>query len=536
MGLKYTHPYDMKTARWIRQHLIMESDDDKRKEFLKELESIFTTRYAEILRYISNDYRIYLRDDQLIKGFDDNSWVGTVFCCGRAFGKTWCGAPATIEFAMQNPGCRIGLLAPTFGMGKTNMVEGASGIIQLSPIGFKPKFNRSEGLLEWPNGSTAKIFSAENGSRVRGENLHFIWADEFCFFKFTGDDNDLWKMAKMALRAGRDPKYVITTSPRPVKIIKDLYEQSKKPNSKVVFNTGTTYDNYALPQSYIDEIDALKGTSLYDQEILGKILDENLNAIFTNESIKRIDLNDRGDDPDQFNSRMQKLIDSMDSIVISVDPNVVEDENSDETGIVVCGRKDGRGYVFKDASRRGRINDIYKTVVSLYWQYKAECVVVETNNGGDFIPTAIFNIDPYVVVKTVYASRGKRSRAEPIGLLYERGMIYHVGLFRELEAQMTEYNPQVHTKSPDRMDSLVWGFWHLFPASMRGLFDHGTGPSPYHRPTTKDEVKDLYEEFYKEAEAGDMYSLHSGPDDDDTLYGDAVYDDDEGEFDYDLDI
>lgn len=445
----YSHPYDLETARWIRQEFILQPDEAKRNEFLADLEGVFGARYAEILRYISQDYRVMLRDDQLWEDFEDPSWVGLVFCCGRAFGKTFCGAPATIEFAMMYPGCRIGLLAPTFGMGKTNMVEGASGIIGLSPPGFKPKFNRSEGLIEWPNGSTAKILSAENGSRARGENLHFIWADEFCFFKFTGDDNDLWKMAKMALRAGKDPKYLITTSPRPVKAIKDLYDDSQKPKSKVRFRTGTTYDNTSLPQSFIDEIDALKGTSLYEQEILGRILDENLNAIFRNEDIKRIDLDDRGEDPDKYNDRMQKLVDSMDSIVVGVDPNVVEDEESDETGIVVAGRKGGRGYVFKDASRRGRINDIYKTICKLYWQYKADAVVVETNNGGDFIPMAIFNIDPHVVVEKVFASRGKRARAEPIGLLYERGLISHVGIHRELEAQMTEYNPQVHVKSPD---------------------------------------------------------------------------------------
>lgn len=501
----FQHPYDLKTARWIRENLIMEPDEEKRKIFLQNLEGVFGARYAEILTYIGNDYRVFIRDNQMVPSFDDKSWVGAIFCCGRAFGKTWCGSPATIEFAMQHPNARIGLLAPTFAMGRQNMVQGSSGILALSPKGFVPKYNKSEGTLTWPNGATAKIFSAENGDRVRGENFHYLWADEFCFFKFTGDDKDIWKMAKMALRSGSHPRYVITTSPRPIREIKDLYEQSKKKGSNIRFTTGTTFDNYALPQSFIDEVKLGEGTSLYNQEVLGMILDENLGAIFCNEDIKRVELDTYGEDPDEYNDRMFKLIQSMDSIVVAVDPNVVEDNTSDETGIVVCGRKKDRGYVFKDASRRGKISHIYKTVVNLYHEFQADAVVVETNNGGDFIPTAIFNIDPMVVVEKVFASRGKRSRAEPIGLLYERGKIYHVGIFQELENQMLEYNPQVHTKSPDRMDALVWGFTHLFPSTMRGLFSAEIPEEVYGKPK-EDKVTDLYEDLYKVAD--NSYNLH----------------------------
>ena len=143
----------------------------------------------------------------------------------------------------------------------------------------------------------------------------------------------------MALRAGSHPRYILTTSPRPIKALKDLYEQSQKEDSNIVFTTGTTFDNYALPQSFIDEIKLGEGTSLYNQEVLGMILEENLGAIFTYESIKRIDLDGVGEDPDKYDERYRKLVKSMNSIVIAVDPNVVEDINSDETGIAVVGRK-----------------------------------------------------------------------------------------------------------------------------------------------------------------------------------------------------
>ncbi len=451
----YDHPYTMKQARWIREKFIFEKDEDKRKRFLVELSEIFGSRASEVLQYIAQDYRVFIRDDQMWTDFDDPSWVGSVWSCGRAYGKTWAGSPAVIEYAMQHAGCHIGLFAPTFGMGRDNMVLGASGIIKLAPKGFKPKYNKSEGSLVFPNGSTAKLFSAENGDRVRGQNFHLIWADEFSFFKFTGGDTDLWKMGKMALRSGKNPKYIITTSPKPIKELKDLYIASQKEGSNIIFKTGTTFDNYALPQSYIDEVKLGEGTSLYNQEILGMILDENPNAIFSNENILRIDLDDTKEDPDKFNERMMKLINSMDKIVIGVDPNVVEDIESDETGIVICGRKQDKGFVFKDISKRDKISNIWKTAIRAYHQFQCDAIVVETNNGGDYIPAAIYNIDPMVKVEKVFASRGKRARAEPIGLLYERLKIYHVGIHRELESQMCEYNPQVHAKSPDYQKS-VW--------------------------------------------------------------------------------
>ena len=455
MSDNYAHPYSMETARWIRASWLMEKDTEKQMDFLKTLSEQFGAESAEILQYISNDYRVFIRDDQMWPDFDDESWDGAVWSCGRGFGKTYAGAPACVEYAIDHPECLIGLLAPTFSMGRDNMILGSSGIVNLSPKGFKPKYNKSEGLLTWPNGSKAKLYSAENGDRVRGQNFNFIFADEYCFFKFTGDDKDLWKMAKLALRAGRHPKWLITTSPRPIKELRNLYTESKKEGSRVRFTTGTTFDNYTLPKSYLDQIRLDEGTSLYNQEILGMILDENPGAIFTNENILRHNLDTSSMSSEDYDKELQKLINSMDKIVVGVDPNVVEDIDSDETGITIVGRKNDKAYVFKDGSRRGSIKDIYDDIVRYYHQYQADCVVVETNNGGDFIPAAIFNIDEMVVVEKVFASRGKKARAEPIGLLYERHKVFHVGIHRELEAQMCEYNPQVTKKSPDYPKS-VW--------------------------------------------------------------------------------
>ena len=243
------------------------------------------------------------------------------------------------------------------------------------------------------------------------------------------------------------------------------------------------------------------------------ILEENAGAIFTNENILRVDLDGQNDDPDKYDERLHKLISSMDTVVVGVDPNVVEDEKSDETGIVVAGRKGDKAYIFKDASRRGKISDIYKEIVTLYYRYNATSVVVETNNGGDFIPAAIYNIDPMVVVEKVFASKGKRARAEPIGLLYERHKVYHVGIHMGLESQMTNYNPQVDKKSPDRLDALVWCLTKLFPASMRGLFSSSNTEDAYQPLSKQDKITDLNSEVYSQNnELDNPYGLDTGSD------------------------
>ncbi len=466
----YDHPYNLKTARWIREQFVFQKDESLRKEFLEKLREVYGRKAAEILNYIQTDYRVFIRDDQMWPDFADDSWDGAIWCCGRAYGKTWAGSPATIEYAMQHPGCNIGLLAPTFSMGRDNMVMNGSGIIALSPPHFKPVYHKSEGKLTWPNGSTAKIFSAENGDRVRGQNFSFIWADEFCFFKETEEAKDLWLMAKMALRVG-NIKWLITTSPKPTKAIKEIHRLSKNPKNKIIFNTGTTFQNYTLPESAIRNALRLKGTSIYNQEILGQILDENPNAIFNLSDILRKEFGEVNSEDTE--DKFWDFIRSMDKIVVAVDPAVTEDIESDEHGIVICGRKGKRGYIIKDLSQRGKISEVFQSIVDAYHEYGATSVIVETNNGGDFIPTAIYNIDPLVKVDKVWASRGKKARAEPIGLLYERKMIRHLGVFTELEAQMCDYNPAMCKKSPDRMDALVWGLTELFPSSMIGLHAGG---------------------------------------------------------------
>ena len=190
---------------------------------------------------------LILKDDQVCSDFENPEWKGTVYLAGRSYGKKVLGAASVLEYIKQYPNSRIGLLAPTLEMGRTDMIECALGILEQCPEHLKPEYNRKSATIKFADGSEIKLFSSEDGgSRVRGENFNYIWADEFNYFKFSAGDDDLWKMAKMALREGKFPKFLITTSGEPVQELKDLSQ-----SSDIRFRYGTALDNTALPASYI---------------------------------------------------------------------------------------------------------------------------------------------------------------------------------------------------------------------------------------------------------------------------------------------
>lgn len=151
----------------------------------------------------------------------------------------------------------------------------------------------------------------------------------------------------------------------------------------------------------------------------------------------------------------------MKKIVIAVDPAVTSNPDSDEHGIVACGLGyDGKGYLLDDASGVYTPNGMAVKIISLYDKWEANLVVGEVNNGGDFIEAVIKNMDSKIGYKSVHASRGKVTRAEPIVNIYEQSNILHYGNQDKAEIEMTTWNPTL-TKSPNRVDALVWGFTDL---------------------------------------------------------------------------
>jgi predicted phage terminase large subunit-like protein len=156
--------------------------------------------------------------------------------------------------------------------------------------------------------------------------------------------------------------------------------------------------------------------------------------------------------------------------VVAIDPAVTNSEESDETGIVVAGLgTDGHGYVLDDFSGRYSPDGWARKAILAYHQWGADRVVAEVNNGGDLVATVLRTVDPNVSYSAVHASRGKVTRAEPVAALYEQRRVHHVGTFAELEDQLCQWTPG-DTKSPDRLDALVWAVTELMvqPAEITG--------------------------------------------------------------------
>jgi hypothetical protein len=161
-------------------------------------------------------------------------------------------------------------------------------------------------------------------------------------------------------------------------------------------------------------------------------------------------------------------------IVVAIDPAVSANEDSDDTGIVVVGRGPhqpstckleglatcpGHGYVLDDLTCHVTPREWAQIAVQGYDDWHADRIVAEVNNGGDMVGTTIHAVRAGISYEAVRASRGKQTRAEPVSALYEQGRVHHLGVFPELEMQLTTWTPD--SDSPDRLDALVWGLTAL---------------------------------------------------------------------------
>ena len=380
---------------------------------------------------------ILARESQLP---DNSDWVTWLFLAGRGAGKTRTAAEYLAWQAITNPETRWAIVAPTHADARDTCVEGESGILNvLRDYGVLQDYNRSRSEIFLINKSRIKLYSGEEPDRLRGPQFHGGWFDELAAFKYP----EAWDQYQFGARLGTHPRTIVTTTPRPTKLIKDLL---KRDNVRVV--RGSTFDNAKnLAPSALAELRLrYENTRLGRQELYGEVLEEVEGALWTRDTIE--------------SARVTKAPPLV-RIVVGVDPAVTSGETSDETGIVVVGMTaDGHYYVLDDKTLRATPDAWARAAVSAYQEHKADRIVAETNNGGDMVTLLMRQVDSTVSVKKVTATRGKQLRAEPISSLYEQGRVHHVGYFAELEMQMCEWTPQSN-ESPDRLDALVWAITEL---------------------------------------------------------------------------
>ena len=381
------------------------------------------------------DWSFWARDKQLPPPGDWRYWL---ILAGRGFGKTRTGAEWVRAMVRDYP--LVSLIGATSSDARDIMIEGESGLLAICPDHERPDYKPSKSRLEWPNGATSLIFTADEPERLRGKQHMKLWADELAAWRYP----DAWTQALLGLRLGDNPQACITTTPKPTKILRGLIEH---PQTVVV--TGTTYENRANLAAgwFSDIIRAYEGSRLGRQELLAELLEDVEGALWSRDML----------DSGRVNAAPQDIT----RIVVAVDPAVTASEDSDETGIVVCGvgGADQHGYVLEDLSMKGTPQEWARVAVNAYHRWGADRLVAEVNNGGDMVEHVIRTVDPAVSYRKLHASRGKRTRAEPIAALYEQSRVHHVGMFGKLEDQLCTW-VQGDT-SPDRLDALVWALTEL---------------------------------------------------------------------------
>lgn len=408
--------------------MIASLDEATRATILKELSA---NEAAEILE----DWRFWARPDQIAPEGDWRVWL---ILAGRGFGKTRCGAEWVHEQIRQGRE-RIALVGETKADVRDVMVEGESGILATAGRN-RPLYEPSKRRLTWPNGAIGVCYSGDEPDQLRGPQHDAAWLDELAKYRYA---EETWSNLDLGLRLGESPQAVITTTPRPVQIMRELVA-----DELVTVTRGSTYDNLQnLAESFAKRIvERYEGTRLGRQELHAEILDDVVGALWSREMIDA--------------HRLRETPPHFERIVVGVDPAVTSGEDADETGILVAGMIGNRGYIVEDLSGQYTPQEWAIQAIKAYYKYNADRIVAEVNQGGDMVEHTIRTVDRNVSYKAVRAARGKILRAEPIAALYEQGRIHHCGTFAALEDQLCMYTHESRD-SPDRLDALVWALTDL---------------------------------------------------------------------------
>lgn len=376
---------------------------------------------------------------------------------GRGAGKTRAGAEwiralvATAQGGRTDDGLRIALIAETHLDAREVMVEGVSGLLAVHPRDERPQWQPSRRRLEWPNGAVAQVFSSEDPDALRGPQFHFAWCDELAKWRHA---REVWDMLQFGLRLGRRPRQLVTTTPRPVPLLKEVMAD---PETRVV--SAPTESNAAhLAAGFVAAIRArYAGTRLARQELDGELVEAREGAMWSREGLDAIRV---------------RQIPPLERIVVAVDPPASSGKRSDACGIIAAGIDDrDRVHVLADRSLAAATPAQWaRAAVALWRDLDADCLVAEVNQGGEMVSAVIANVDPGVPVRAVRARRGKWLRAEPVAMLYEQDRVRHVGAFPDLEDEMTDFTREglSNGRSPDRLDALVYAVHEL------ALADRGT--------------------------------------------------------------
>lgn len=291
-----------------------------------------------------------------------------------------------------------------------------------------------------------KAKTAWNADTLRGDYCDLLILDEFQLM-----DEDAWGVVGAPMLLDNDGDAVFIYTPPSARTAGVSKARDKRHAAKLfkraqADETGrwatfhfSSRDNPHLSQDALDEITGDMTALAYRQEIEAEDIDEVPGALWTRALLEQT---------------RRLALPALARVVVGVDPKANAATDS-ETGIIVAGLgEDGHGYVLADHSLNGTPEAWAQKVHTAYELHEADRVVVERNQGGDMVVSVLKAASVNLPIKTVTATRGKYTRAEPIAALYEQGRIHHVGEHYTLEDQLCTWLPG--DKSPDRLDALVW--------------------------------------------------------------------------------
>lgn len=398
---------------------------------------------AAIALAADHDWLLKARHEQIPP---ESVWTTWLYLGGRGAGKTRAGAQWVLE-RVRGGAKRIALVAANAADAREVMVEGESGLLKVCPPWIKPKFEPSKRRLTFDSGAIVTLFSAEEPDSLRGPEHDTAWCDELAKWNRL---KPAWDNLQFGLRLGAKPQQAITTTPRPLAVLREIMARSD-----TVVTRGRTHDNREnlAPAFFAEVIRRYEGTRLGRQEIEAEILDDLSGALWTRDMLDAALLPQHLSVPETFR------------VVIGVDPSGTRgDDGLNEVGIVVAAKgKDGLGYVLADFTCSLSPAQWGARVAQAAEKYRADCVVAEANFGGAMVESVLRAGGVKTRVKMVSASRGKHVRAEPVAALYEQRRVRHAVALPLLEDQLCAFTAEGYAGvgSPDRADALVWALTEL---------------------------------------------------------------------------
>lgn len=405
----------------------------------------------EVRESLLKNWSLWRRDGQALSLKDlDPKYEQILLLCGRSWGKTRWIAETLREYCTnpENAGHRVGVIGKNREDIQKVIYEGDSGLFNCMTADELKNIHYDKSKLDIvfvKNNCRLFGIPADKPEKMRGPQFHLIVSDEICKYQYPQEVLD---QIDMCLRLGERPMAIFATTPKPTKQIKALHD-----DQRTLVITGASYDNKFLTKRYFDRLKRKLTARLYRQEVLAQILDQNEHALFSPDDIEKCRI------------LRKKLLPQMKRIVVAIDPATTSNEESDATGIVVVGADyEGELYILEDVTvEAAKPKKWAETALEAYDYWGANYIVAEGNQGGEMVEYTIQSLRRAVKVVRVHAKVGKAARAEPVSALYEQGLVHHLGTMADLEAEMTDWDPTLGGRSPNRLDAMVWGVTELMP-------------------------------------------------------------------------